>query len=394
MVGMPHRRGFTGVFFTGAEHLADCGAGCVVDGLYGTYGGDGNRRRPRAVHDSALGRDHGDGTDHAFIPGYVVAQQREQGCEQPAQGGPPGAVDGIAALLAGPGEIENKRIVLFGHGQFDPVDLVLDAQVLARLPLPVGQFAQPGAQFFLGFDDQRPAGLVHRLEPVLPDQGQHPLPGDVVAGDHGIHVQRHHVRRTHHVEESVHDGAVNLAFFHQPYSGRTEPFRVNVFRIGAEAAGVGGADIVYVHETGAPGHQFPPVMDGRHQVDVRGMQGRGIGVVQQEHVPGVNVSPEAPDDGLARLRGAGQVVQETDAAHQQRTVRTVQGHHQVMAFVGDGAARHVLQGNHRLVHDPEQAVADNRKGDRINHDMSMIIFLCPSMKPCCSSWITIVVIGV
>ena len=135
-------------------------------------------------------------------------------------------------------------------------------------------------------------------------------------------------------------------------------------------------------------------MNGRHQVDVRGMQGRGVGVVEQEHVAGVDVTPEAPDDGFARLGGAGQVVQETDAAHQQRTVRTVQGHHQVVALVGDGAARYVFQGNHRLVHDPEQAVADDRKSDRINHDGSMIIFLCPSMKPCWRSCITIVVIGV
>ena len=371
MVGVPHRSGLVSILVTGAEQLADGGAGRVVDGLYGAYSGDGNRRRPRAVHDSPLRGDHGDGTDHAFIPGDVVAQQREQGREQAAQGGPPGAVDGVAALLAGPGEIENKRIVLFGHGQFDPVDLVLDAQVLARLPLPVGQFAQPGAQFFLGFDDQRPAGLVHRLEPVLPDQGQHPFPGNVVAGDHGIHVQRHHVRRAHHVEEGVHDGPVDLALLHQPYTRGTEAFRVDVLGIGAEAAGVGCADIVHVHETGAPGHQFPPVVDGSHQVDVRGMQGRGVGVVQQEHVPGVDVSPEAPDDGFARLRGAGQVVQEADAAHQQGAVRPVQGHHQVMAFVGDGAARHVLQGNHRLVHDPEQAVADDGKGDGINHLMSM-----------------------
>ena len=382
MVCMPHGRGLIGVLVTGAEHLADGGAGCVVDRLYGAYGGDGNRRRARAVHDSPLRRDHTDRTDHAFIPGNVVAEQREQGREQPPKGGPFGAVDGEAALFAGAAEIKGQGIVLLGHGQFDPVDLILHAQVLARLPLAVWQFLKAGAQFFLGPYDQRFAGLVHCLKAVFFNESQHPFAGDVVARDHGIQVQRHHVRGAHHVEEGVHDGPVNLAFLHQPYAGRTETFRIDILRIGAEAAGIGGADIVHVHETGAPGHQFAPVVNGRHQVDIRGMQGRGVGVVEQEHVPGVDVPTEAPDDGFARFRGAGQVVEETDAAHQQGTVSPVQGHHQVMALVGNSAARYVLQGDDRLIHHPEQAVADDREGDRINHVISMIIFLCPSMKPC------------
>ena len=396
MVGVPYGRGLSGVFFTGAEHLADGGAGRVVDGLYGPDGSDGNRRRPRAVHDSAFRRNHGNRPDHAFIPGDVVAQQREQGREQTSQGGPFGTVDGVPALRAGPGEIKGERVILFGHGQLYPVDFILHAQVLARLPLPVGQLPQARAQFFFGLDDQRPAGLIHCLEPVFFNEGQHPRPGDVVAGNHGIQVQRHHVRGAHHVEEGVHDGPVNLSFFHQPQPRRTEAFGINIVRIGTEPAGIGGADIIHVDEAGAPGHQFSLVMDRRHQVHVGGMQGRAVRVVQQEHVTGVDVPPEAPDDGFARLRGAGQVVQETDAAHQQGPVCPVQGHHQIVAFVGDGAAGDVFQSNDGLIHDPEQAVADDRKRDGIDHFYvtSITMFLYPSMNPCWPSWITMVVIGV
>ena len=61
------------------------------------------------------------------------------------------------------------------------------------------------------------------------------------------------------------------------------------------------------------------------------------------------------------------VVQEADAAHQQGPVRPVQGYHQIMALVGDGAAGYIFQGNDGLIHDPEQPVAYDRKSDGINH---------------------------
>jgi hypothetical protein len=57
-----------------------------------------------------------------------------------------------------------------------------------------------------------------------------------------------------------------------------------------------------------------------------------------ENVALVDVALEAADDRFARLRRAGQVVQESDAAHQQRAVRPIERDHQVMAFVGDGGS--------------------------------------------------------
>ena len=305
VVGVPHRCGLVLVFFTGAEHLAHRGAGGVVDGLYGPHRGDGDRRGPVAIHDAPRRRDHGDGLDDPLVPGDVVAQQGKQRREQAAQRGPAGAVDRVAALLAGAGEVEDQAVIPLGHGQRHAGDFILHAEVLPGLPLSVWQLSQPGPQLFLGLADQGPAGFIHGVKAVFLDQGQQPLPRHIVAGDHGIEIQRHHVRRPHHVQEGVHDRPVDLAFFNQAQPWRTEAFRVDVLGVGAKAAGVGRADVVHMDETGAPRRQLALMMHGRHQVHIGGVQGGRVGIVQEKHIAFVDVIAKPPDDGLAGLRGAG-----------------------------------------------------------------------------------------
>ncbi len=105
------------------------------------------------------------------------------------------------------------------------------------------------------------------------------------------------------------------------------------------------------------------------------MECRGVRVVEQVDIALFDLLTEASDDGLAGLRSAGQVVQEANPSHQQRSICTVEGHHQVVTFVGDRTARHVLQRDDRLFHHPEQAMADDREGDGIDlaHENSMTV---------------------
>ena len=201
---------------------------------------------------------------------------------------------------------------------------------------------------------------------VFVDERHHAVARDVVARDHRAHVEHDHLGRAHHVEERVHHVIAHLALVDDAHAGRAEAFGVDVGRIRAEAAGVGGTDVVDMDEAGAPGDQLALVMDRRHQIDVRGVQRRRVGIVQEIDVALGDAVAEAPDDRLARLGRAGQMMQEADAAHEQRAVRPVERHHEVVALIGDGAARDVLQGDDRLVDDAEQAVADDREGDRIH----------------------------
>jgi hypothetical protein len=121
-----------------------------------------------------------------------------------------------------------------------------------------------------------------------------------------------------------------------------------------------------MHEARTPGDQFSGMVDGSHQINVGCVQGRRIWVIEQKDVALFDVAFEAPDDRLAGFRGTGQVMQEADAAHQQRAVRPIERHHQVVSLIGDGAAGHVLEGNDRFFHNPKQAMADDRKRNRIH----------------------------
>ena len=188
---------------------------------------------------------------------------------------------------------------------------------------------------------------------------------DVVAGDHRAQIERHHLRPAHHVEDRVPHVLAQFAALDQLDAGRGEAFGEDVLRVGREAAGIHRADVGHVHEARAPGDQLAVVVDRRDEIDVGRVQRRRVGIVEQEDVAFVDAALEPADDRLAGLGGAGEVMQEADAAHQQRAVGLIERDHQVVALVGDRAAGHMLERDHRLLDDAEQPMADDREGDRI-----------------------------
>ena len=231
---------------------------------------------------------------------------------------------------------------------------------------PSGELPQALAEEGLGLVDQHSTGLVHRPDAVLVDQRAHTLPRHVVRRDHGREVECHHLGRADHVEQRVHDVAAHGAALDQPDAGRAEAFSEDVAGIRAEAAGHHGADVVDMDEASAPGDQPAAVVNRRHQIDVGGVERRGVGAVSEEHVALADIALEAPDHRLAGFGRAGQVVQEADATHEQRAVGAVEGDHEVVALVGNRAAGDVLQRDHRLVDDAEEPMADDGEGDRVH----------------------------
>src|SRR5262249_21935106 len=147
---------------------------------------------------------------------------------------------------------------------------------------------------------------------------------------------------------------------------RGKAFGENVLSVRGEAARIHGPDIGYVDEARAPRHQLAAVMDRRNKIDVRRMQGRGVGIVEQEQIALAYSALELADDGLASFCRAGQMMKEANAAHQQGTVGLIERDHQIVALVGDGAARHMLERDHRLLDDAKQAMPDNRESDWIH----------------------------
>jgi hypothetical protein len=145
-------------------------------------------------------------------------------------------------------------------------------------------------------------------------------------------------------------------------------------------------------------------MDRRDKINVGGVQGGGVRIVEEKKIALVDASLELANDGLAGFGGAGEVMQESHATHQQRAVCLIERHHQVVALVGDGAAGDVLEGDHRFLDDTKEAVADDGEGDRIHgfsfhaargHASNSITTLrYPSIVPRCLFWSTMVVIGV
>ena len=86
--------------------------------------------------------------------------------------------------------------------------------------MAVRQLAQPFAKLDLGLIDQRRAGFVDGLGAVFVDQRQHPLAGDVVAGDHRAQIERDHFRAAHHVQDRVPQILTQLAAIDDLDAGR------------------------------------------------------------------------------------------------------------------------------------------------------------------------------
>ncbi|MNV37064.1 hypothetical protein D3C71_1285670 [compost metagenome] len=174
--------------------------------------------------------------------------------------------------------------------------LAIDVHVLAASPGPVRQLLQTLAKTHLRLFDQFGASLVDRALAVLGDQRQHAILGHVVARHHRTQVEHHHLGRANHVEQRVDDVRGHLPTVDDLDARRRKPLREDVGRLGTEAARVHRANVIHVHETGAPCHELAVGMDGRNQVDVRGVQRRGVGIVQEKDVSFVDASLEAPDD--------------------------------------------------------------------------------------------------
>ena len=108
------------------------------------------------------------------------------------------------------------------------------------------------------------------------------------------------------------------------------------------------------------------MMNGSKHVNVRSVQRRRVRIVQHVDIAFLNLAFEAPDNSPAGLGGTSQMMKKTYAAHKQRAIGAIQADHQVVAFVGNGRARYVLERDNSLFDDPEQAVANDGIGNWIH----------------------------
>ena len=265
-------------------------------------------------------RHHLDRPQHAFVPGDVVAEQRKERRQQSAPA--PQRVQLTPYFDCGldAGEIEVQLVVRACVIVSRMIArIAFDVHILPRLPDAVRQLAQPFAQQPLGLRDQRRGHAVERsrcrisrpapcsrsratlLQAIIERMSSATISGDA-----------------HHVEEGVEHVAADVPCDRRSAMPGEENPSVKMSRAsGEKPPGIHGADVVDVDEARRPGDQLAFEMDRRDEIDVRRVQRRGVGIVQQIHVALVDVALEAANDRLARLRRAGQVVQEADAAHQQ-----------------------------------------------------------------------------
>lgn len=96
------------------------------------------------------------------------------------------------------------------------------------------------------------------------------------------------------------------------------------------------------------------------------MQGSRKRVIEEEQVTLVDLTLETSDDRLACLSGTREVVQKSDPTEEQSAVSHIEGDHQIMALIGDGASRDVLEGDDRLFDYPIEAVPDDRESHRVH----------------------------
>ena len=145
-----------------------------------------------------------------------------------------------------------------------------------------------------------------------------------------------------------------------------------------------GADVVHVHEGGAPGHQPPAVVDGRDDVDVGLMDGGQVGIVQKEHIVLEDVLRREPlDDAFHRVAGADHVLSQGGAGGKDLPVRTVERRHVVTLLVVL-TVRSTLQGVSPSRGSPGAACAGISKvtGSTPGNRVSMDSYLSAELAAC------------
>ena len=194
------------------------------------------------------------------------------------------AVDPESRLRARAREVVGERVAFFDRGELDGRRLARHVNVLPHAPRAVGQFAQPVADEALGLPDELFGDRFDHVDAVVVVELAHALLRDVVGGHLRLHVERRHAGIAHDVQKRLDDVAAHDAPFHDLEALGLETFLEALARVWREAAGIDGADIRHVDEIGDEPRQAATVMDWRDQVDVRGMQRRRVGVVEEVHV--------------------------------------------------------------------------------------------------------------
>ena len=211
----------------------------------------------------------------------VVAEERQQRVGDAGAQDPGRDVEGADARVGAPVAVD-QAVALLAHGEADAVGLQIaddrPRDVARVAPLAVGQLPQPVADHARGRGDHPAHRALHLTRAVAPDQPEHPLAGELHAGDLRAQLERHEPRQPRAPHPRVDDVLADLPGVDELHRGEEGRLRVDVVRLLDEAARLDAAELALVDHVVDPGEQ--PALPEDRRVD------RGVHLVVRPD-PGV-----------------------------------------------------------------------------------------------------------
>ena len=239
-----------------------------------------------AVEDGALRHLDGDRPHLAVAPRHVPEQRVGERQGDMRHGAREGGVVVRVGLRAGALQIELQLVTLLGHGAVELLGhgrarlAVQGGDILPGNPGAVRQRAQLGPGLGLRILDHAPAGRLDKIGAKLLHQPKVAIGADVVAGDHGLHVQTHVLRSTAHAGEGTEHVFAELVLLDDLEAADADALVKDLQRASPQhAAGVRG-----VGAGGGPGDQLALVEDGLDDHHVVGVGACHVGIVEEELV--------------------------------------------------------------------------------------------------------------
>ena len=308
------------------------------------------------------------GRNRPWLRGKVVGHGLHDAFETGAESGVVGQVDADARLGVGAGEVEDHAAALLSQGQpHGPRALPgLDGGAVA--PLAVGDILQALAQRPFGIVDHLRGHGVHEVDAVEGIELLHARLGHAVAGKLAVDVEGYHVGTPGHVDQGVEHVLAQVAAVHQLDARNAQTLVTDLLGLGGIAARRHGADVHHMDERRAPTDQAAFHVDGRDEVDVRLMDGRHVGIVQEEDIVLVHpiIFGKTLLDPFDCESGAGHVPGHGLTGGQDLAVGAVERGHVVVHLGRVDRSAHPLDGRAHLLGDALEPVREDLEGHRIH----------------------------
>ena len=276
-----------------------------------------------------------------------------------------GKVDADLCLGIGAREVK-KQTVAFLLERHNSLPGLAGLNRCGCVPMTIGHLGDAFPKHDLRVPDHIGANGLDHLGAILGVHLAHSRPGDIICGDLTLQIEPYHHGLARHVRNRVENVLSKRASIDQFDAGDANALVAYLGCPRRIPARGHCADIHHMDEGCAPADKPIVVVNRCDEIDVRLMNGSDVRIVEQEHVVGINVFPEALDDCLYGATCAGYVPDHRGSGAQHIAIRKVEGREVVLHLRGIDRSSHALERRSHLHRNLIEAMRQDLECHRID----------------------------